>query len=152
MGLIFLVLDGNTPAKKTSQRAFKRGKFTKILPSERHENWHDANMASLVLPNVPLPLSGRQRMSVHFVRKAHRKWDYTNALDAVQDFLVDAGILSDDNAEALCLGNITHEYDKTNPRAIVFLEDDSGTKNLWRKIVDAYSEMRKILMEKVNRG
>jgi hypothetical protein len=34
----------------------------------------------------------------------------------------------------------------------VFLEDDSGTRNLWRKIVDAYSEMRKTLMEKVNRG
>ena len=124
MGLIFLVLDGNTPAKKTSQRAFKRGKFTKILPSKRHEAWHDQNMAALVLPDVPLPLPGRVRLSVHFVRQSHRRWDYTNALDAVQDFLVDAGILIDDNAEVLCLGDITHEYDKLNPRAEVTLEAD----------------------------
>ena len=119
-----ITLIGNTPAKKTGQRAFGRGRQKKILPSRRHELWHDANMAALVLPDIPLPLQGRQRLSVHFVRETHRRWDYTNALDAVQDFLVDVGILSDDNAEVLALGNITHEYDKTNPRAEVTLEAD----------------------------
>ena len=119
-----ITLIGNTPAKKTGQRSFGRGRRKKILPSERHERWHAMNMAALVLPNIPLPLPGRQRLSVHFVRKTHRIWDYTNALDAVQDFLVDAGILADDNAEVLALGDITHEYDKLNPRAEVTLEAD----------------------------
>lgn len=119
-----ITLIGNTPAKKTGQRAFGRGRQKKVLPSKRHEAWHDLNMAALVLPDIPLPLPGRQRLSVHFVRQSHRRWDYTNALDAVQDFLVDAGILIDDNAEVLCLGDITHEYDKLNPRAEVTLEAD----------------------------
>lgn len=119
---VTLVLHGNTPAKKTGQRAFGRGRRKKVLPSKRHEAWHDQNMAALVLPDVPLPLPGRVRLSVHFVRQSHRRWDYTNALDAVQDFLVDAGILIDDNAEVLALGDITHEYDKLNPRAEVTLE------------------------------
>ena len=119
-----ITLIGNTPAKKTGQRSFGKGRRKKILPSKRHEAWHDQNMAALVLPDVPLPLPCRVRLSVHFVRQSHRRWDYTNALDAVQDFLVDAGILIDDNAEVLCLGDITHEYDKLNPRAEVTLEAD----------------------------
>ena len=117
-----ITLNGNTPAKKTGQRPVGKGRRKKILPSKRHELWHDLNMAALVLPDIPLPLQGRQRLSVHFVRQSHRRWDYTNALDAVQDFLVDAGVLVDDNAEVLCLGDITHEYDALNPRAEVTLE------------------------------
>ena len=119
---VTLVLHGNTPAKKTGQRSFGKGRRKKILPSKRHELWHDLNMAALVLPDIPLPLQGRQRLSVHAVRHSHRRWDYTNALDAVQDFLVDAGILSDDNADVLCVGDLTHAIDRENPRAEVTLE------------------------------
>ena len=133
-----ITLIGNTPAKKDSARIVRAGGRIVLLPSARHERWYRENAAALgarivrgrVRPEdrlasysgVSLPLPGRTRISIRFYRDSRRRWDYSNALDAVQDLLVDFGILSDDNAEVLCLGDITHEYDKLNPRAEVTLE------------------------------
>ena len=135
-----ITLIGNTPAKKDSARIVRAGGRIVLLPSARHERWYRQNAAALgvriirgrVRPEdrltsysgVSLPLPGRTRISIRFYRDSRRRWDYSNALDAVQDLLVDFGILSDDNAEVLCLGDITHEYDKLNPRAEVTLEAD----------------------------
>ena len=135
-----ITLIGNTPAKKDSGRIMRAGGRIVLLPSARHERWYRQNAAALGVRivrgrvrtedrltsygGVSLPLPGRTRISIRFYRDSRRRWDYSNALDAVQDLLVDFGILSDDNAEVLCLGDITHEYDKTNPRAEVTLEAD----------------------------
>lgn len=109
-----------------------------LLPSARHERWYRENAAALgarivrgrVRPEdrltsyrgVSLPLPGRTRLSIRFYRDSRRRWDYSNALDAVQDLLVDLGILSDDNADVLCVGTLTHALDRANPRAEVVLE------------------------------
>ena len=133
-----ITLIGNTPAKKDGARIVRAGGRPILLPSARHERWYRQNAAALgvriirgrVRPEdrltsysgVSLPLPGRTRISIRFYRDSRRRWDYSNALDAVQDLLVDFGILSDDNAEVLALGDITHEYDALNPRAEVTLE------------------------------
>ena len=133
-----ITLIGNTPAKKDSARIVRAGGRPLLLPSARHEQWYRANAAALgarivrgrVRPEdrltsyggVSLPLPGRTRISIRFYRDSRRRWDYSNALDAVQDLLVDLGILSDDNADVLCVGNLTHALDRGNPRAEVILE------------------------------
>ena len=133
-----ITLVGNTPAKKDGVRIVRAGGRPILLPSARHERWYRQNAAALGVriirgrvrtedrltsySGVSLPLPGRTRISIRFYRDSRRRWDYSNALDAVQDLLVDFGILSDDNAEVLCLGDITHEHDKLNPRAEVTLE------------------------------
>ena len=135
---ITLVLAGNTPAKKDGARIVRAGCRPLLIPSARHERWYRANAAALgarivrgrVRPEdrlasyggVSLPLPGRTRISIRFYRDSRRRWDYSNALDAVQDLLVDLGILSDDNADVLCVGNLTHALDRENPRAEVILE------------------------------
>ena len=133
-----ITLIGNTPAKKDGVRIVRAGGRPILRPSARHERWYRANAAALgarivrgrVRPEdrltsyrgVSLPLPGRTRLSVRFYRDSLRRWDYSNALDAVQDLLVDLGILSDDNADVLCVGNLTHALDRENPRAEVTLE------------------------------
>ena len=133
-----ITLVGNTPAKKDGARIVRAGCRPMLLPSARHERWYRQNAAALgarivrgrVRPEdrltsyrgVSLPLPGRTRISIRFYRDSRRRWDYSNALDAVQDLLVDFGILSDDNADVLCVGNLTHDIDRENPRAEVTLE------------------------------
>ena len=133
-----IILVGNTPAKKDGARIVRAGCRPMLIPSARHERWYRANAAALgarivrgrVRPEdrltsyggASLPLPGRTRISIRFYRDSRRRWDYSNALDAVQDLLVDLGILSDDNADVLCVGNLTHALDRENPRAEVVLE------------------------------
>ena len=133
-----ITLTGNTPAKKDSGRIVRAGGRPILLPSARHERWYRENALALgarivrgrVRPEgrltsyegVPLPLQGRTRISVRFFRDSLRRWDYSNALDAVQDLLVDLGILADDNADVLSVGELTHAIDRENPRAEVVLE------------------------------
>ena len=133
-----ITLIGNTPAKKDGARIVRAGCRPMLLPSARHERWYRQNTAALgarivrgrVRPEdrltsycgVSLPLPGRTRISIRFYRDSRRRWDCSNALDAVQDLLVDFGILSDDNADVLCVGNLTHDIDRENPRAEVTLE------------------------------
>ena len=132
MGLIFLVLDGNTPSKKNSKRVFsvKGRSYPVVLPSEGYARWHKRNIAHLPESATPangkgrisFPLPSIVRISVKFYRDSLRKWDYSNALESVQDILVDARILADDNVKELCIGFLTHAIDRENPRAEVFLE------------------------------
>ena len=133
-----ITLIGNTPAKKDGARIVRAGCRPMLLPAARPERWYRENAAALGVrirrgrvrtedrltsySGVSLPLPGRTRISIRFYRDSRRRWDYSNALDAVQDLLFDFGVLSDDNAEVLCLGDITHEHDKLNPRAEVTLE------------------------------
>ena len=133
-----ITLIGNTPAKKDSARIVRAGGRIVLLPSARHERWYRQNAAALgvriirgrVRPEdrltsysgVSLPLPGRTRISIRFYRDSRRRWDYSNALDAVQDLLVDFGVLSDDNADVLCVGTLTHDIDREHPRAEVTLE------------------------------
>ena len=135
-----ITLIGNTPAKKDGARIVRAGCRPMLLPSARHERWYRQNAAALgvrivrgrVRPEdrltsysgVSLPLPGRTRISIRFYRDSRRRWDYSNALDAVQDLLVDFGVLSDDNADVLCIGTLTHDIDRENPRAEVTLEAD----------------------------
>ena len=136
--MMTITLIGNTPAKKDGARIVRAGCRPILLPSARHERWYRANAAALgvrivrgrVRPEdrltsyggVSLPLPGRTRISIRFYRDSRRRWDYSNALDAVQDLLVDLGILADDNADVLCIGNLTHDLDREHPRAEVTLE------------------------------
>ena len=130
--LVKVVLFGNTPSKKNSKRVFsvKGRSYPVVLPSEGYARWHKRNIAHLpesVTPGngkgrISFPLPSIVRISVKFYRDSLRKWDYSNALESVQDILVDAKILADDNVKELCIGFLTHAIDRENPRAEVFLE------------------------------
>ena len=163
--MIWLILEGNTPSKKNSKVISCRLGFPQVSCSSRFTTWYKANGEKfgmkvkkgklagklLAIDGYGVPIHGRARIHVHFVRESRRKFDYSNALESVQDFLVDLGVLEDDNADALSIGCITHEVDKKDPKAIVCLE--LGEANpLWEKIVSFYLKIRLEWMRTVNRG
>ena len=168
MGLIWIVLEGNTPSKKNSKVISCRLGFPQVSCSSRFTSWYKVNAEQfgakikkgkiidgsklITLNGTGLPINQRARIHVHFVRDSERAFDYSNALESVQDFIVDLGILEDDNAKKLDIGCITHEVDKKDPRAIVCLEFGDGNNPIWNQIVSIYQSMRKKLTRTVNRA
>lgn len=65
-------------------------------------------------------------ISCIFYNKDKRRRDNSNMLDSVQDVLVKAGILEDDNCWLLDVGGARSELDSLNPRVEVTLDNASA--------------------------
>ena len=115
---IHIVLPGDTPSKKNSKRVFVRGKRPIVLPSQRHEDWHSDLSKTIRPPQLNLELTELVTVTFYFATK--RQSDLSNKCESVMDYLVDCGVLKDDNHIIVPNLNISFGgYDKENPRAEV---------------------------------
>ncbi len=124
--LFSYTLEGHVPSKKNSKMIVCRGNFPRVLPSKAYTEWHDPQ---LLLARAqwrgrsPLE-TAHVAITIHSVNK--RTSDLTNKAESVMDLLVDAGVLADDNWNAV--PRVTLIYggvDKKRPRAEVVLTDYS---------------------------
>ncbi len=113
-------IPGNTPSLKNSKRIVGRGKFKKLIPSERHETYeketkgyYQAQALSFIIESkiYDKPLN----IAFYFVRDSRRKFDYTNAIDTVQDLIVKNGWIEDDNCTEMKPVIAGYHVDKENP-------------------------------------
>lgn len=117
-----LIILGEVPSKKDQQQIY-RNRYTGkpfITSSKKHKEWHRKAIAQL---DDISPVLELKRLSMTFYSATRRKSDLTNRADSVQDLLVDAGILEDDNwfvipKLELNFGGV----DKENPRVVVSFE------------------------------
>lgn|SRR3990167_5459536 len=97
-------IKGNVPSKKNSKRIVMRGKHPLLLPSKLHELYKQQTAMQYTVfgiefrravkhYNLPYPL----RVEFTFVRGSKHRADFTNALDTVQDLMVGAKWLPDDD-------------------------------------------------------
>lgn len=113
------VITGRPATKKNSSRVVRRGKFTRVLPSEafmKYEREAVKQIKALHLPTITGPVQ------VEFLYwLTDRRWwpDLVGLLQATSDILQTAGIIEDDkwilcyNLSRIC------GLDKENPRAII---------------------------------
>jgi len=102
--------------KKNSQRVVKVNNRVLILPSAKYvdfENRIIKYVKELKYCEINTPIS----LCAVFYMPTRRRVDLTNLLEAIDDALVKAGILADDN----CTIIVSHDgsrvkYDKSNPR------------------------------------
>jgi Holliday junction resolvase RusA-like endonuclease len=133
-----LFIPGKVPALKNSKqivatgprcRVCKRGKFPKLISSKRVKQWKtetkpywEKNKKKFLwqadLSDKPL------HVEFQFVRKSKHKFDYTNALDTVQDEMVAHGWLEDDNADEIIPVIVPFKYDKMNPGVYIRVLND----------------------------
>jgi Holliday junction resolvase RusA-like endonuclease len=120
-----LTLLGRVPSKKNSKRRVQRGASVFMIPSQQHEDWHRDQMLAirdyktgwkhgLIHPN---------KITLEFYAPDRRKADLSNKTESVMDFLVDAGIIEDDNwfvIKVLLLKLV--DIDKANPRVVLLFE------------------------------
>ena len=108
--------------KKNSQQIIYVNGRAMIIPSKKYKDYEKQAMNFLLFTTeyFDTPVN----VEVHFYMKTKRKCDLTNLLEAIDDVLVKAGILEDDNYTIIEShdGSRVH-YDKENPRTEVYIKE-----------------------------
>lgn len=109
--------------KKNSQRILVNRKTNRpfIAPSKQYTDY--ANLAKHFCGFKNQPIDYPVNIKCLFYMPTRRKCDLTNLLEAVDDILVDAGVIADDNYSIVWSHDGSRVYyDKQNPRTEIFIE------------------------------
>lgn len=117
--MIKITLPGIIRSKKNSKRVFKRGKYTKVLPSLAYEAWEkEARQAAMLQLRfrigVPFTVPVHVKMIAYY--KGNRP-DLSGAMESVGDCL--EGILYCDDKQIISWDGSRLFHDKINPRTEV---------------------------------
>lgn len=114
--------------KKNHGRIVMCGRYPKLLPSEAYERYSKAVIPLLqavrrTTGTIDYPVN----LKCVFYLDKRRKGDLVGYLQAVQDVLVEAGILADDNRNIVAsVDGSAVLYDKANPRTEVTITRKEG--------------------------
>jgi len=108
-------------SKKNSQQIFRNSRNGRpfIVPSKKYKEYEEA--ARWFLPKIPT-ITTAVNVKCLFYMPTHRKCDLTNMLEAVDDILVGASVLQDDNFTIVQSHDGSRVlYDKEHPRTEVYI-------------------------------
>lgn len=104
--------------KKNSQRIVVRGGRPIILPSEKYKEYED--IALWYIPKRGDPIDFPVNVKCIFYMPTNRLCDLTNHLESIDDVMVKAGLLKDDNYKIIASHDGSRVLvDKDNPRTEV---------------------------------
>ena len=109
-------------SKKNSQRILVNSKTLKpfIMPSKQ---FHEYEAGAMWFIPKRVKIDYAVNVKCLFYMNSHRKCDLTNLLEALDDVLVKAGLLTDDNFTIVAGHDGSRVlYDKKNPRTEVYIE------------------------------
>jgi len=119
MGELNIELKGRIPSKKNSKRWVIAGGKRFLVPSKEYKLWHEEQMWELKKYKVKSPIK-KCRIWVKIAFPDKRKADLSNKIESINDLLVDAYILEDDDHRILTgLYIDSLGVDPKNPRAII---------------------------------
>jgi len=134
--LKWIFIPGNVPSLKNSKRIIKCGGMSRLVPSKAHEDYVKAVEWELkakglafrrMAQGLPKPLY----VLLRFIRNSRHKFDFTNATDTVQDLIVNAGWIDDDNVTEMIPFYAGYAYDKENPGVYIsILTKDTNYKEM----------------------
>ena len=104
--------------KKNSQRIIMRGNKPCILPSDKYKEYE--SIALWYIPKRGMAIDFPVNVKCIFYMPNNRLCDLTNHLESIDDVMVKAGLLKDDNYKII----VSHDgsrvlVDKDNPRTEV---------------------------------
>jgi Holliday junction resolvase RusA-like endonuclease len=106
--------------KKNSQRIVKLGNRPCILPSEKYRQYEV--LALWYIPKCGAPIDFPVNVTCLFYMPTRHTCDLTNLLEAIDDVMVKAGLLQDDNYNIIAAHDGSRVlYDKHNPRTEVVI-------------------------------
>ena len=111
--------------KKNHQRIIRLGNRPALAQSKQYQDYEKT--AAFYVPKVAKRISDPVEVIATFYMKTRRRVDLTNLLEALDDVLVCAKLLEDDN----CLIIVSHDgsrvaYDKDHPRTEVLIRSYKG--------------------------
>ena len=122
--MLHFTLDVVPHSKKNSSQicTLKNGK-TILLPSKLYKQF-EKECLSLISKDLKVNIDKPVNIKAHFYCKTRRKIDLTNLLEALDDMLVKAGVLEDDNRNIIAAHDGSRVYwDKEHPRIEIWIED-----------------------------
>lgn len=130
---MYFVLNVVPHSKKNSSQicTLKNGK-TLLLPSKLYKQFEKECL--LLIPedlkkNIDKPVN----IKAHFYCKTRRKIDLTNLLEALDDMLVKANVIVDDNRNIIASHDGSRVYwDKENPRIEIWIEELKEEYQKWK--------------------
>ena len=110
--------------KKNSQQILINQRTGKpfIMPSKKYREY--VKMAGLYIPAMDKPLDGQYNITCLFYMPTRRRVDLTNLLEAVDDVMVETGLLMDDHSGIIAGHDGSRVlYDNVNPRTYVAINE-----------------------------
>ena len=90
---------GNPTTKKNSSKIVRIHGHYAVIPSKQYRLYEDVALKQLKAPEEPITVP--VQVECIFYRDSKRRVDLTNLLEAIDDILVKAGVLEDDNANII---------------------------------------------------
>ena len=110
----------NPITKKNSQQIIYRNGKPCIIPSKRYKQYENNALVFLRPLGIDYPVNIR----CLFYMETHRRVDLTNLLEAIDDVMVKAGTLKDDNCNIVAGHDGSRVlYDKERPRTEIYIEE-----------------------------
>lgn len=123
MPLMSLVIPIEPRTKKNSQQIIQVHGRPIIVPSKQYKAYEKACM-DYILPEMREGIDTPVNVECHFYMGTKRKCDLTNLLEAIDDILVRAGVLADDNYTIIAGHDGSRVgYDKECPRTVVIIKE-----------------------------
>lgn len=125
--MIKFTLYGNPVTKKNSQRILMtRTGRPFIMPSKQYEQYR-RDCLRQITGDAKKRIEKRVNVKYLFYMGTRRKVDLTNLEEALDDILVDAGVLADDNSRIVAAHDGSRVlYSKENPRVEIEIEEMEG--------------------------
>lgn len=120
-------------SKKNSSQicTLKNGK-TLLLPSKLYKQF-EKECLLLIPEDLRININKPINIKAHFYCKTRRKIDLTNLLEAVDDMLVKANVIADDNRNIIAGHDGSRVYwDKEKPRIEIWIEDFEEEYQSWK--------------------
>lgn len=117
-----ITIIGSVPPKKNARQLFVRNGRIVNVPSKRHTEWEQSALVQLKT-SVKGQAEGKVTIAYQFFVKDNRRRDLDNMIASVNDVLVKAGLLEDDDWQHLAIGGADAEIDKKNPRVTIWLDE-----------------------------
>lgn len=110
----------NPITKKNHQQIVSNGKRPFVIQSKAYREYEKNAMYFIRPLGIDYPVN----VKCLFYMKTHRRVDLVNLLEAIDDILVKAGALKDDNCEIVAGHDGSRVYyDKERPRTEVYIEE-----------------------------
>ena len=130
--MLHFTLDVVPHSKKNSSQicTLKNGK-TILLPSKLYKQF-EKECLSLISKDLKVNINTPVNIKAHFYCKTKRKIDLTNLLEALDDMLVKAGVIEDDNRNIIAAHDGSRVYwDKERPRIEIWIEELKEEYQKW---------------------
>ena len=127
MNTISFVIDVIPRTKKNSNRIVKIGNKRKVISSKQYEEFEKECIYKLDNKLKQLCIDKPINIRAVFYMDTKRRVDITNLLNALDDMLVKAGVIKDDNRNIVA----SHDgslvlYDKARPRIVIEIKPVFG--------------------------